>query len=365
MNGITMKKTIILLVALALAWFGYQSTLAPEKSNQRVKPIPNVVVAKVAMLPVRDEVEAIGTNKAFESITITPKVTEQVASINFNDGDIVSKGDLLVQLRNREQVAKVRAAEVKVTDNLRELDRIRSLVTSKTVAELERDRLQTLIDTTRAELEQAKAALEDRAIHAPFSGRLGLKQVSVGSLVSPGTQITTLDDVSKIKLDFSVPERFIQELQLGKSVEAKAIAFPDRIFKGKVTSIDSRVNPSTRAVIVRAIIDNADSALLPGMLMKVKLIKQNRETLLLPESAIIPIQSKHYVYIVNDENIVERKQVSLGIRNRGWVEIIDGLVIDEPVIIRGLLKVRPGDEVKTEAAEAFNFAKVAGAENAA
>ncbi|WP_144207265.1 efflux RND transporter periplasmic adaptor subunit [Shewanella donghaensis] len=360
-----MKKIIFILVAIVIGWFAYQFIQPEQIETKRVKPIPNVVVAKVAMLPVRDEVEAIGNNKAFESITITPKVTEQIAEINFNDGDIVKKGDLLVQLRNREQLAKVNAAEVKVRDHLRELDRIRSLVTSKTVAELERDRLQTLIDTTRAELEQAKAALEDRAIHAPFSGRLGLKLVSVGSLVSPGTQITTLDDVSKIKLDFSVPERFIQEIALGKNVEAKAIAFPDRIFKGVVTSIDTRVNPTTRAVLVRAIIANADAALLPGMLMKVKLIKQNRETLLLPESAIIPIQSKHYVYVVNEENIVERQQVTLGIRNRGWVEILDGLVIDQPVIIRGLLKVRPGDEVITQPAEAFNFANVAGAESAA
>ncbi|MFS1422677.1 efflux RND transporter periplasmic adaptor subunit [Shewanella sp. 10N.286.48.B5] len=360
-----MKKIIILLVALLIGWFTYQSMKPTEEAKVRAKPIPNVVVAKVAMLPVRDEVEAIGTNKAFESITITPKITEKIADIKFNDGDVVKKGDLLVQLRNREQLAKVKAAEFKVSDNLRELDRIRSLVTSKTVAELERDRLQTLIDTTRAELEQAKAALGDRAIHAPFSGRLGLKLVSVGSLVSPGTQISTLDDVSKIKLDFSVPERFIQQLKLGKTVEAKAIAYPDRIFKGVVTSIDTRVNPTTRAVVVRAIIANDDAALLPGMLMKVKLIKQNRETLLLPESAIIPIQSKHYVYTVNEENIVERKEVIIGIRNRGWVEILDGVGIGQSVIIRGLLKVRPGDEVTTQAAEAFNFANVADVENAA
>jgi membrane fusion protein (multidrug efflux system) len=223
------------------------------------------------------------------------------------------------------------------------------------VAELERDRLQTLIDTTRAELEQAQSSLNDRSILAPFNGRLGLRQISVGSLVSPGTVITTLDDISTIKLDFSVPERFIQDLEPGKKVEAKAVAFPDVTFKGVVTSIDSRVNPITRTVIVRAEIPNPELRLLPGMLMKVKLIKRSREALMLPESAIIPIQNSHYVYSVNADKVIERKQVTIGIRTRGWVEILDGLALGENVVIRGLLKVHPGDKVQTEFAEKFSY----------
>lgn len=350
-----MKKIIIIIAILAAAWFGYQAMQPQEQQQAKVKLTPNVVIATVSMAQVRDEVEAIGTNKAFESVTITPKVTDVVTSLKFDDGDIVKKGDLLVQLQNAEQIAKVKVAQVKVSDNQRELARISSLVTSRTVAELERDRLQTLIDTARAELEQAQSSLNDRSIVAPFNGRLGLRQVSVGSLVTPGTEITTLDDISKIKLDFSVPERFIQDLQPGKLVEAKAVAFPDEIFKGKVISIDSRVNPTTRAVIVRAEIPNPDLRILPGMLMKVKLIKRSREALMLPESAIIPIQKEHFVYSVNKDNVIERKQVTIGVRTRGWVEITEGLAIGENVVIRGLLKVHPGDVVKTQLAEKFSY----------
>ncbi|MGX9461648.1 efflux RND transporter periplasmic adaptor subunit [Shewanella sp. A14] len=359
-------KKIIILLALVLASLLAFYLLSPKKAMiQRPRPIPNVVVAKAEIMPIRDEVEALGTGKAYESIIVTSKVTEIVTSINFNDGELVEKGALLVQLRNDEHKAKVAVTEVKLEENLRELARIRSLVTSKTIAELERDRLQSLIDTTRAEVQQAKAALEDRAIKAPFSGKLGLRQVSVGSLVSPGEQISTLDDVSKIKLDFSVPERFIQELQQGKLVEARAVAYPNRVFNGVVTSIDSRVNPATRAVIVRAVMPNDDYSLLPGMLMKVKLIKQSREALLLPESAIIPIQNKHFVYIVNSDNTVEQQQVTLGTRTRGWVEISQGLQVGQQVIIRGILKVRPGDEVKVQQAENFKFVQVAGMEKSA
>ncbi|UAL41596.1 efflux RND transporter periplasmic adaptor subunit [Shewanella inventionis] len=353
-----MKKILLLIAIVSIALFGYFS-FEPEKSqSQRPRAIPNVVVAKVEVMPIRDEVEALGTGRAYESIIVTSKVSEIVSEINFDDGDIVEKGAVLVRLRNDEHKAKVAVAEVKLAENLRELERIRSLISSKTIAELERDRLQSLIDTTRAEVEQAKAALNDRVISAPFAGRLGLRQVSVGSLVTPGEQISTLDDVSKIKLDFSVPERFIQELIPGKLVEAHAVAYPDRVFKGVVTSIDSRVNPETRAVVVRAVMANADLSLLPGMLMKVKLIKQSREALLLPEAAIIPIQDKHYVYLVDQDNKVVQQQVTLGIRSRGWAEITDGLSVGQQVMIRGILKVRPGDEVKVQQAENFKFAQV-------
>ncbi|RPA56738.1 efflux RND transporter periplasmic adaptor subunit [Shewanella vesiculosa] len=360
-----MKKIIVLIVIVLTALLAYNLMSPEEAIVQRPRPIPNVVVAKVAIMPIRDEVEALGTGKAYESIIVTSKVTEIITKIDFNDGDLVEKGALLVQLRNEEHKAKLAVTEIKLVENLRELDRIRSLVTSKTIAELERDRLQSLIDTTRAEVQQAKAALEDRAIKAPFAGKLGLRQVSVGSLVTPGEQISTLDDVSKIKLDFSVPERFIQELQPGKLVEARAVAYPEQIFKGVVTSIDTRVNPDTRAVIVRAVMPNDDYKLLPGMLMKVRLIKQSREALLLPEAAIIPIQNKHFVYFVNAENKVEQIEVTLGTRSRGWVEIAKGLDVGQQIIIRGILKVRPGDTVKVQQAENFTFAQVEGMETSA
>jgi len=355
-----MKKIIIMIILVSVAWFAYQefSPNSPSKTN-KTRPIANVVVAKASMEPVRDEVEALGTSKAYESITVTPKVTEVVTKINFKDGDRVEKGRLLVQLQDREQVARVTVAKVRVTDHKRELERIRSLVSSQTIAELERDRLQTLIDTTKAELVQAQSALKDRAITAPFKGRLGLRHISVGSLVSPGTVITTLDDISIIKLDFSVPERFLQSLAIGKVVEATAVAFPDELFSGLVVSIDSRVNPTTRTVLVRAEISNAKHRLLPGMLMKVKLIKQSRQALILPESAIIPIQDRHYVYLVNEEEVVIKKEVELGLRKRGWVEVLKGVELGEQVVIRGILKVRPGDKVKVQFSEKFSFLKEA------
>ena len=133
------------------------------------------------------------------------------------------------------------------------------------------------------------------------------------------------------------------------------MAFEGELFTGKVVSVDSRVNPITRAVMVRAEIPNKDLRLLPGMLMKVKLIKQSRDALIIPEAAIIPIQKNHFVYLVNDENVVERRQVQIGLRKRGWVEIVGGVNAGEQVMVRGILKVRPGDTVKVQYSENFSF----------
>ncbi|ABM00112.1 efflux RND transporter periplasmic adaptor subunit [Shewanella amazonensis] len=361
-----MKKIAFLLALVggAGAWYLYsldESTGGPA----RPRPVPNVVVTKVATQEVRDEVEALGTTHANESVTITAKVTDVATKVNFSDGDIVRAGQLLVQLQDAEQRARVQVAKVKVIDNQREFDRIRSLVTSQTVAELERDRLQTLIDTSRAELEQAESALRDRAITAPFAGRLGLRQVSPGALVTPGTAVTTLDDISTIKLDFAVPERFLPQLHPGKAVEAQAVAYEGQLFTGKVTSIDSRVNPSTRAVTVRAEIPNPDAKLLPGMLMKIRLIKTSREAIMVPESAIIPLQNRHYVYMVGADNKVDRREVTIGLRKRGWAEIVDGLALGETIMIRGILKVRPGDQVTPELKEHFSASVASDEENAA
>ncbi|MCL1037477.1 efflux RND transporter periplasmic adaptor subunit [Shewanella submarina] len=350
-----MKKIIIGVLVLGIGAAGYFYWPKQESKGRSGPRGPvKVVVTEAAMAQVRDEVEALGTLKANESVSITPKVTDVVTEIHFDDGNLVEQGSLLVQLQDVEQQARVKAAKVKLEEQMRELARIRSLVSNKTVAELERDRLQSQLDTARAELEAAQSSLTDRRIAAPFAGRLGLRQVSIGGLVTPGTLITTLDDISVVKLDFTVPERFIAQMKPGKSVEALSTAYPDEVFVGTVSSIDSRVDPATRAVTVRAQIANPELKLLPGMLMQVKLIRDTREALMVPESAIIPISDRHYLYLVVDGKI-ERRQVTIGSRERGWVEITEGLTPGESVVIRGIMKVRPGSEVTTEQGERFTF----------
>ncbi|GLS84285.1 efflux RND transporter periplasmic adaptor subunit [Paraferrimonas haliotis] len=351
-----MKKIIILLVigaAAVAAYLNVSSDEAAPAKGKRGPSVVSVVVTPVASQVLQDRVEALGTAKAKESVTITSKVTEKVDSLAFDDGDMVAKGQLLLTLRQDEQQAMVKEAKIQLADHIREFQRIDSLVTNQTIAELERDRLQTLIDTARAKLSQAQAELSERSIKAPFAGRLGLRQVSLGSLVSTGQSITNLDDISIIKLDFSVPERFLGDLQPGKKVEATTVAYPDDVFHGIVRSIESRIDPVTRAVMIRAEINNEDGRLLPGMLMKVRLINAEHQTLVVPESAIIPNQADHFVYLVDDSGMVTRQQVKIGIRQRGVVELVDGVEEGQQVVIRGAMKVRMGQKVNATQSEAW------------
>jgi len=208
------------------------------------------------------------------------------------------------------------------------------------------DQLEATLKANRAKLAAAQARLEDTVIRAPFSGRVGLRRVSVGTLISPGDVITTLDDTSVIKLDFTVPENFLSSLREGLAVRATAPAFAGRAFSGKVSSIDSRVDMNTRAVTVRALLANEDGALRPGMFLNVSLANDEREALVIPEQALTPEAERQYVFVVADGK-AQRREVRIGSRRPGSVEVLAGLNAGEQVVVEGTQKVRDGAPVRT------------------
>jgi membrane fusion protein (multidrug efflux system) len=185
------------------------------------------------------------------------------------------------------------------------------------------------------------ARLDDVRITAPFDGRVGLRQVSLGALVQPGAPVTTLDDLSRVKLDFSIPENYLGKLREGLAVEARTPAFPTRVFVGRVTAIDTRVDPVTRAVRVNALFDNPDEALKPGLFIAVELALDKRENaLVIPEEALVPEAARQFVFVVRDNRAI-RVEVKLGTRIQGEVEVAEGLKSGEVVIVRGTSRVRP------------------------
>lgn len=207
------------------------------------------------------------------------------------------------------------------------------------------EQLLAQVKVDEAQVEAARARLANSQIRAPFPGRVGLRRVSPGSFVNTSTVITTLDDVSRIKLDFSVPETFLTVVEEGMHVVARSIVYPDREFDGIVDSIDTRLDPVSRAVQVRAIIDNGDGALRPGMFMTVDLRRDQGEVLVAPEQAIVPEGNQQYVYVVTD-SVVEKRSVTIGRRIPGFVVIGDGLALGDRVIAEGTAKVRDGMTVE-------------------
>jgi|JI10StandDraft_1071094.scaffolds.fasta_scaffold59171_4 membrane fusion protein (multidrug efflux system) len=290
--------------------------------------------------------EAVGTALANESVTITSKVSGTIEKINIAEGEKVNAGQVLVQFEDRQAVAELEAQKAITQGAFQAYDRAIKLKENQNVAQARVDDLLSLWKSGEARTKMIQARIADLKITAPFAGRVGLRRVSVGALVQPGAIITTLDDVDTIRLKFSLPETILANLKTGQEVEATATAYPNRLFKGKVTSIDSRVDQITRAAEVRADIPNVDGALKPGMFMSYKLTLKSRENAtLVPEESLLIEGTRQYVFVVSDGRTAKR-EVKIGERNSGEVEIVSGVKPGESLVVGGIQKVRNGSPVR-------------------
>lgn len=296
-----------------------------------------------------DQIEALGTLRANESVELTSVVTERVVEIHFESGQRVNKGDVLVTMETRQEEAMLAEEHSVLAEAERQLNRISPLVKRGAATESSLTEAQLNIQTAKARIAAIESQLKDRQIIAPFSGKLGLRNISVGIMAQPGTVITTLDDDTVMKLDFAIPEVYLSAIAEGNQIQASASAYPMQSFSGVVQSIDSRVDTATRSIQVRVLLDNSAHMLRPGMLMSVKLKKNPRQVIVLPEETLVPRGRKNYVYVVNENNIAEFKAVKIGARKKGVVEIVSGLEVGDKVVTHGTLKIQPGTQVKITA----------------
>jgi membrane fusion protein (multidrug efflux system) len=343
-NGLKISPLLIAVVlCLGLVVYLY----LPKEESQHVRQA-NATLVKVhraAEEQFEVIVEALGTGRANESVLITTQTSDIVYKINFDDGDRVKAGQVLLTLIDLEEKARLAALDVDLQEANRQLNRIANLAKNNVASEQLLDEQQAEVNALIAEMNVLKTQMLALEVRAPFDGLLGLRQVSVGALVRPGDAITTLDDLSIIKVDFNIAEVHLPSLASGQNIRATSIAYPDEIFEGKIVSIGSRVDPATRAIQIRANINNQDFKLRPGMLLQINLQKKMLTTLILPEASLVPIEDKHFVFVVNDAQ-VSRKQVKIGLRKPGKVQIVSGLNEGELVVIEGALKLRDGSKVK-------------------
>lgn len=338
--------TLLRPLTLAALWL----TAFPLAAKDAPKPPPTpVIAAEVRLEPFADRVEALGTLKANESVSVTANVTETVSAIYFDDGQRVKQGDVLVEMTSAEEHALLEEARARVAEAASQFNRVKSLATQRSASESLLDERRRDLDTARALLVAIESRLADRLLKAPFDGVLGLRNISPGALVEPGDLITTLDDDTVMKLDFTVPSVFVTDLQPGLAIEARAPAYGERAFEGAVRSIDSRVDPVTRSIQVRALIPNPERNLKPGVLMQVELLRNPRDTLVVPESALLQQGRDHFVMRVGKDDKVERVRVRIGARRPGQAEAVEGLAAGDLVITHGNDKVRPGQAVRIQA----------------
>jgi membrane fusion protein (multidrug efflux system) len=331
-------------LAVGLAALGLAISAVPAAAQEATP----VIVEAARYDRFVDRVEALGTLRANESVDLTATVTDTVTAIHFEDGQRVEAGHVLVEMTHTEQRALLEEARATVAEARVQYERVRPLAQRGAAS-------RTLLDERRREYETAQARVRaldsrvrDRLIVAPFAGVLGLRSISLGALIEPGDLIATLDDDSVMKLDFTVPSTYLATLVPGLPIVALAPALGEERFEGTVASVDSRIDPVTRAVRVRALVPNPRRTLKPGLLMAVELLKNGREALVIPEEALIPRGRENSVLVVDRSGevpVARQRPVTIGARRPGEVEIVEGLEAGELVVTHGTLRVRPGQPV--------------------
>lgn len=333
---------IFLLGVLALATAGCGNSEAQTKGGREA---PLVTAAAVQPMRFVDRIEAVGTAVANEQVTLTAPVTERIVRLNFNDGEYVTRGQTIATLATGQESAQLAEASAVQREAGQQLNRLEQL-RSRGFATLSAvDQQTALVGAARAQASEARASISDRIIKAPFGGWVSLRNISAGAVVTAGTEIATISDISRIKLDFTVPETLLTAIAPGQPIEARAPAYPDRPFRGTIATIDPVLNPETRAVTVRAILPNGDRKLKPGMLLTVGIESAARTSPAVPELSVIGEGTDSFVFSVAD-GVAKRIAVKTGLRQNGMVEITDGLRPGTRVVTEGVVKLTDGQRVR-------------------
>ncbi len=330
-------------------------TLAAACSNgegkERDRQPPLVKAEPARTMRFVEAIDAVGTARANEQVTIAAPVTERIVRLNFDDGSFIQRGQTVAVLAASEERAQLSEAEARQREASQQLARVSALRKRGFATKSSLDTQVAMTAQARAQAAQAQATIGDRVVTAPFSGWVSLRNISPGAVVSAGTEIATISDISSIKLDFPVPETALSAIQVGQTIEARSAAWPQQPFRGQIATIDPVIDPNTRAVTVRARLPNPDLKLKPGMLLSVAIETSPRMSLSVPELAVIGEGESRFVYVV-EKQTAKRRPVRTGLRAGGRVEILEGLRPGEPVVTEGVVKL--SDDMKVRLAGARN-----------
>ncbi len=316
---------------------------APAAGEQA--PVRSVKTAEVEYSSAGIRLPIVGRVRANNSIEITSEVTGRVAEVKVSPTQSVKKGDLLIQLENNRQKALLREAEYVLKNYLRRLELASKLINRGAVSQDSYEQLQASVNSQRALVDARKAELDDRVIYAPFDGVVSLHNLTAGQLVKPGNVLLQLDDISRVYVDFPVPERFLSKIVIGQEVTAVTDAWPGHIFSGRVRQIDTHVDADTLDVGVRIYFENPELKLLDGMMLAVSLNLASEKLPVIPLKSLVYSGDDRYVFVVDDERRVFRRKVTLGAVNGAMAAITQGLRVGAEIVVEGTDGLRDGDAV--------------------
>ncbi len=312
---------------------------------------PPVSVVTAQPRAFMDTIEVLGVAKGIQSVTLTAATTQLVQRVRFSDGQQVPRGAVLVELKDTEQDAGLAQAEARQIQARRAFERYRTLGEKGFASKAATDQYEAAWLSAQADVAAARARQNDRLIRAPFSGVVGISDIAPGALVNPGAPIVTLDDLSTVRVDFQVPERYLAQLSEGQRITAAVDAYSGEVIEGRIAKLDTRVDERTRAITARAVFPNPARRLKPGMMVRVGVSRGERQGLALPESSVSVQGDAAFVFVLKrqgERTVTEQRPVVTGIRQQGFVEISDGLQAGERVVADGLHKIQPGQAVRPQ-----------------
>ncbi|MCP5523984.1 MAG: efflux RND transporter periplasmic adaptor subunit [Verrucomicrobiales bacterium] len=317
-------------------------------------PPVDVGTAQVKVEPVQDRLNAVGTLLADEEVTLMPEIAGRVTAIPFTEGQRVEVGAVLFEFDREKEQAQLDQARVDLQLAQQNAERVEKLAGTRAISKQEIDQVRSQVTLREAALAFQQERLNDMQIKAPFAGIVGPRAVSAGQFVNVGEPLVTLTDDARVKVSYSVPEAHLAELRVGQPVEIKVAAFGDRVFPGEVQLINPQVDESTRTVEVRALADNPDRLLRPGMFARVGTITGTRpQAVVVPEAALVPSLTGFAVYVVDTaaSNTVARlTKVDLGQRMSGRVEVRKGLAAGQDIVVAGTQKLMDGAPIAPQPA---------------
>lgn len=352
----TASRFIIVLIFLGVVLggiFGYKFYQFGQMEKQLSQPQPP---AKISVTQASEEnwqpaIKAVGSIEAINGIEVANEVPGVVETINFESGDTVSKGDVLIRLDAAIDEAALRTRRAEAQLAAQEFKRVSDLLPRRAVSQSQYDEAKANYDAARARVNEAEAQLNKKVIRAPFDGTLGIRMVDQGEYIATGTPIVEINMLNPIYVDYTLSEKSLPEVENGYPVSVTVAAVPEHTFTGDVSAINTSVNPESRTVRIRATLDNQDNLLRPGMFATIQTGQPRENTVVtVPRTAISYNTYGDFVFLVaendNGEQIVKRQTITTGEVRDGRAEVTSGLKAGDTIVAKGLLRLRAGQRVE-------------------
>ncbi len=340
------KRVGAIVSLLLIAVLGYH-TLGKNSKKNDFSDMANVI--KVDYVQIQDMPVSIVTLAqllAIDAANIASEVDGMIESIHFNEGQLVKQGDLLIKLNDATQTAQLEQAQAQEDLAQIDYDRLKNLYARGATPKQELDKAEADLKVAQANVSMAQAELNKTFIKAPFNGRLGVRNISVGGYVSAGDKLLDIVDRTRIKIQYAIPQQYLAQVELGAPVSFTTSAFPLEAFMGQVDFISPSIDMQTRTLLIEAVFDNANERLSPGLSGQItQVLYVIRHAMTIPEEALVPTIAGYTIYEVIDQHAYA-KSVKIGSRREGYVHITEGVEGDDVIVTQGQQNLRDGAQVE-------------------